>query len=366
MNEFPGPGRPSDSDGDDESVRRMLSDAVSDVEPRGSLDSIRSRTTTPMRSRRPWLLGAAAAAVATAAVVTGVAVTGNLGGTSDQPDPGFAASPSVTAGREPSASAQSGEPSQNTNPSPNAAPAVVEMTVPVYFAAETTRGTRLYREFRTTEGPEGDEARVAARLALGDAADPDYRSDWPDGTGVSSVDYDGDVITVDLTAGPDGLRDRPAGMSQEQAAMAIEQMIYTVQAAVQQGRPGVQLLVDGEHSDTVLGQPASEPLSQGDPTEVLAQVWIIEPTQEQELTAPFTVSGLGAAFEANLVWELRQGDRVVKQGFTTAEVCCEMAPYSFEVNVPPGDYTLVVEDTDPSGGEGFGPWRDTKQITVLP
>jgi hypothetical protein len=42
-----------------------------------------------------------------------------------------------------------------------------------------------------------------------------------------------------------------------------------------------------------------------------------------------------------------------------------MAPYSFRVkNVPPGDYTLVVHDSDPSGGEGPAPWTDTKAVTV--
>ena len=62
-----------------------------------------------------------------------------------------------------------------------------------------------------------------------------------------------------------------------------------------------------------------------------------------------------------------QGDRVVKRGFTTAEKCCTMSPYSFKVDdVPPGDYTLVVHDEDASGGaEGAGVWKDTKDITVI-
>ena len=43
-----------------------------------------------------------------------------------------------------------------------------------------------------------------------------------------------------------------------------------------------------------------------------------------------------------------------------------MSPYSFTVDAPPGSYTLVVHDTDPSGGEGLAPWRDTKDVTVVP
>jgi hypothetical protein len=34
------------------------------------------------------------------------------------------------------------------------------------------------------------------------------------------------------------------------------------------------------------------------------------------------------------------------------------------VDAPPGEYTLVVTDNDPSGGEGFEVWEDTKRITV--
>ncbi|HET9861299.1 MAG TPA: Gmad2 immunoglobulin-like domain-containing protein, partial [Nocardioidaceae bacterium] len=94
--------------------------------------------------------------------------------------------------------------------------------------------------------------------------------------------------------------------------------------------------------------------------------WIIDPAEGAEVTVPFEVSGLANAFEANVQWELMQGDTVVKEGFTMAEEAFTMAPYSFRVkDVPPGDYTLVVHDSDPSGGEGFAPWVDTKNITVV-
>ena len=56
---------------------------------------------------------------------------------------------------------------------------------------------------------------------------------------------------------------------------------------------------------------------------------------------------------------------MVKQGFTTAEECCTLSPYSFEVTAPPGNYTLVVHDEDASGGaEGAGQVEDTKRVTV--
>ena len=55
---------------------------------------------------------------------------------------------------------------------------------------------------------------------------------------------------------------------------------------------------------------------------------------------------------------------MVKQGFTTAEECCTLSPYSFEVPRLPGNYTLVVHDEDASGGRGPGQVEDTKRVTV--
>jgi hypothetical protein len=369
MNEFPtGP-----DERDDQHIRRLLDEAVSDVEPREALGSIHARTkVSPMRSKRSWLLGAGAAVVATAATVAAVTVLSD-GTTGEDPDrvgPAVAGSPNPSAGTKPSPAER---PSPSEPASPSEPPAEETQTVPVYYVGDTSRGPRLYREFH--KAPGGEPLRAALDRAIAGRGngpdDPDYRSPWPSGTGLGQASFDGDVVTISLEP-PDGggestnLRVRPPGMSEDEAAVAIEQLIYTAQAALQEGRPGVQFLINGQHTDRLLGQPASEPLAQGAAVDVLAQVWVIEPSEGAEVTSPFTVSGLAAAFEANVQWELKQGDRVVKEGFTTAEECCTMAPYSFKVTAPPGRYTLVVHDTDPSGGEGFAPWEDTKQVTILP
>ena len=76
------------------------------------------------------------------------------------------------------------------------------------------------------------------------------------------------------------------------------------------------------------------------------------------------MTGRASTFEANVVWELKQGDMTVRHGFTTAQECCTLSPYSFTVTAPPGTYTLVVHDTDESDGEGVGTSQDTKDITV--
>lgn len=311
-----------------------------------------------MSSKRSWLLGAGAAVVATAATVAAVTV---LSGDSTTEDPGFAGPTAASNGEtsEPASPTPSEEPSTSESAAPETA------SVPVYYVGETTRGPRLYREFHRVELSNDDPVSAAVLEAVSVTPDdPDYRTPWPGGTTAATVEQPpSDVITVDVS-GP-GLRQRPGGMSVEEAELAIEQLVYTAQAA-HQSRSPVQLLLDGNRTDTLLGVPVSEPLAQGAAEDVLAQVWIIDPAEGAEVTSPFEVSGLAAAFEANVVWELRDGDKVVEEGFTTARACCTMEPYSFEVSAPPGEYTLIVTDSDPSGGEGFGPWEDTKQVTVLP
>lgn len=350
-------------------LRRLLEHAVDDVAPRDALDSIHTRTReVPMSGRRSWILGAGAAALATAATVVAIAVVGGDGGTTDEP--GF-------AGPSPGSTQTAETPTLSPGPSagdetPSGGSGAATAAVPVYYVGETSRGPRLYREFHraaTVDDPLGTALNEAVSTA---PDDPDYRTDWPVGTSVdSSFDGVGAEGVVDIVLRNDAvdLRERPAGMSEAEARMAVEQLIYTAQAVVQARSP-VQFFVERagpqDRTDMVLGVPASEPLAQGDAVDVLAQVWIIDPAEGAEVTSPFEVSGLAAAFEANVVWELRSGETVVADGFTETEECCKMEPYSFQVEAPPGEYTLVVQDTDPSDGEGYGVWEDTKQVTVLP
>lgn len=345
----------------DDRLRALLHEAVSEVEPRHGLEAIRTRTkVTPMSARRPWILGAGAAIAATAAVIVAVTVVGN-GSTTPQAGPAAGSSPSRHAATPTKAVAP-------TSTEPSATAAGTAQTVPVYYVGDTGHGPRLYREFHQVTT--ADPLSAALSAAVGTSTDgtqakpldPDYRVPWPALTRASGS-VDGGTITVDLTGDPqDSLRDRPAGMTEEEAKIAVQQLVYTAQAATQTTDP-VQLLLFGQHTDTVLGVPASEPLARGDETDVLAQFWIISPQEGETVSSPVKVSGLAAAFEANVPWELKQGDKVVKKGFTTADECCTMAPYSFTVQAPPGDYTLVVHDSDPSG-QGKTPWTDTKDITI--
>jgi hypothetical protein len=113
----------------------------------------------------------------------------------------------------------------------------------------------------------------------------------------------------------------------------------------------------------VLGVDTAAPVERASADSVLSTISITSPTEGAAVPTQFEVSGMAATFEANVVWELKQGSTVVKDGFTTATECCTLSPYSFEVTAPAGIYTLVVHDSDESG-EGRPVNQDTRTITV--
>jgi hypothetical protein len=236
-------------------------------------------------------------------------------------------------------------------------------TVAVYYVGDTERaGPRLYREFQRGEG-EALDAGVAA--LTGSPLDPDYRTLWqPDQ--LLGASYDGDVIVA--TVDP-AVRARPAGVSRAEAAAAVEQVVYTLQAAVQERAP-VQFRSDDDPIDQVFGVPTAEPVAQGDALDVLSHVSLTSPEEGAVVDdGTLEVSGVGNSFEANLGWEVRQGDRVVTDGYATLEGYMEPRLFPFETSVDvsgldPGEYTLWVTTDDPSGGEGVGAMTDDRTFVL--
>lgn len=356
-------------------LTRLLHGAVDDIEPRPGLQAIRSRTATkesPMTASRPWLLGALGGAVATAAVIGGVVLATN-GDDRSGKEPDVAGTPSVSesASQTPTQSPSPSESAEAPSPSKAAEPPAAQRfeALPAYFVSDTAHGPRLYREFGPGQGV--SEVDAAVRLAVeGDPTDPDYRSGWPEGVGVRSVEATPDLITVDLTGVP---RERTGGMTVAEADMAIEQVIFTAQAAYGQGRVPVQLLLDGGRTDRMMGQPTSEGLAAGGVLETLSHVSVTTPSQGQVVTGDaIAVEGVANSFEANVLLELRPagGGGAVLQDFATAEGYMDDKLFPFQKSldvsgVAPGRYVLVVSTDDPSGGaEGNGPHVDTKVIEI--
>ncbi len=357
---------------EEERLRRILDQTVADVEPHDRLDAIRDRTkvtamTSQTSSHRPWLWGALGAAVATAAVIGGIAVVGNPGRDDAGPAGNASSSPVVTPSETSTGAADpSPSPADSSSPS-TSAPAGGAYAV--YYVGDTPYGPRLFREFHS-----GDGADPLMR-ALGDATsvspqDPDYRTDWP-ADSVASVSFDGvgndGLIQVVLADG--STHDRPAGMSKAEAGMAVEQLIYTAQAATQTRAP-VQFLVGSNPTDQVFGVPTSEPLAQGKALDVLSLMSITSPAEGATVSGTFDAVGVNNSFEATVIWQVKDGNRVVKEGYGIAGgwMAEKLFPWTVSVDVsdvPPGTYTFVALNDDPSGGtEAHGPYTDTRTITV--
>ena len=86
------------------------------------------------------------------------------------------------------------------------------------------------------------------------------------------------------------------------------------------------------------------------------------------MSGSFTARGVASSPEANVPWELLDGDEVVASGFATAEGWLDrLHPWETEVDVSdlePGTYTFAARTADESDGEGPGPDVDTRTVVV--
>jgi hypothetical protein len=298
---------------------------------------------------------------AAALLATSVVVLAGCG-TEDDPQ---ADDPSGDGGSTtPSSSAPTTEPtSASPSATDTAAPEMV--AVPAYFVGETPVGKRLFREFRSVEADNPvDEA--LALISAGDTLDPDY-STLLSGGALRMTSYD----EAALVALPDdSWAQRPSGMSANDAKLAVQQIVYTLQGALQKRLP-LQFYVGDEPVD-IFGIPTptkTQGYTAADELDVLAFVNVTTPEQGQSVSGTFTASGVASSFEGTVPWEVRdEAGAKVLDGFAQAEGWVDkLYPWQSEVDVStlaPGTYTFVAMTDDPSGGEGSGPTEDTKTITV--
>ena len=265
--------------------------------------------------------------------------------------------------RSPSSTATPPEPtgsSEPVEPSPSASGAVV----PLYWVTDSGAGPRLVREFRRVDG---DPLTEAARLVMGGGQpdDPDYRTLWP-AMDVASATATADALVVAVTG--DGFTDRPDGMTGREARLALQQVAYTLQG-VQQQRLPVRFDRDAAPY-TLLGLPTDTPYANAGVLETLNLVNITSPEEGATVSGDtLTVTGVANSFEASGPCRLLVGDQQVALEGYQSEGWMEERLFPFEVELPLGDVSgeVVVrcETDDPTGGtEGFGPFVDTKTITV--
>lgn len=250
------------------------------------------------------------------------------------------------------------EPS-NSTPSPSGASA----TVPVYYLVDTANQQRLAREFTRLEGAGNDPATAAVgRMLSGPAADPDYGTPWNPETQVRSLEVTDAVITVDLSE-----EARTANVGAAGAELAVQQLVYTVTAALQQDLP-VVLLIEGQPAGELWGHTVwGGPIARAPALDVRLLVQINDPGEGAAVASSFTVTGEAAVFEATLPWSILDaaGDPVQEGVAMTAEGQT-MAPFEFVIDFtgPAGTYTLQIREDDPSAGEGGPVMTDDKTITI--
>ena len=356
----------------DEELRRLLDDAVADVQPTDrraelwrALHDPKEKTMTDSPRPRPWTWMLAGGGLA-AAVIVAVFAVGGLGDSDPVADdsdtanqPGTSSTADATTAPEPSDDATTVDPGDGDG----------ETTVPAYFVVDTERaGPRLVREFQRVDS--GDDLLAALDLVTsGEALDPDYRTLWP-GASFASAEIDEGAGVIRVGLADNGWRTRPDGMSAKDAKLALQQVVYTAQGVAQKRLP-VQFALDGA-TETVFGIDTSAGISAASPLAVLNHISLTTPEQGAAVSGgSLHATGVGNSFEATVAWRVLQGDEVVDEGSDMLQgdwMQDKLVPFDFTVDVSgldPGDYTFWVSTDDPTGGtEGVGAMTDDKDFTI--
>lgn len=297
-----------------------------------------------------------------ATVVAGAALTACGAEDDTAADPGEGSTSSA-----PTSPATSTEPTETSSSGPaptESGDATADtVAVPAYFVGDTPLGQRLFREFRDV--PAGSPATEALGLITsGDALDPDYTTLLPSGTLTAAQQS----TSIDVALPDASWAQAPAGTTPEQARLAVQQVVHTVQGALQHQLP-VTFTLDGAPSP-VLGLTAPEGgFTPGEFTDEMALVSVTAPAEGDTVSGSFTASGVASSFEGTVPWELRDasGSAVVKGSAQADGWLDALYPWESTVDltgVSPGTYTFVALTDDPSGGEGGGPTEDTRTVTV--
>ncbi|MCF6379613.1 GerMN domain-containing protein [Nocardioides KLBMP 9356] len=327
-------------------IKDLLHEVTDAVEPGDRLDAIRAATAQGgRRTHRGWWAAGGAGLVA-ASVVTALALS--TGGGPGESLPGPAQESTGTA-------------TTSATENPN-----TSRVVPIYFVGETPTGPRLFRELQRGTGPMSAETFALDAALSGASLDPDYRTPWPAGAVSEAYGMTENLISVTIMG---DLHDRPPGMSEEEARLAIEQVVRTAQGVWGHGRVPVELRLNGATSDQILGVPTSEPLSTSPDLDVLSHVNLSDPVEGQVVDndEPLTVRGVGASADDRVSLSIRQwdGPAVLYQLDVDLEPSdAQLAPFSVKWSLgsrPPGDYEVVVTVTDADGTVD----TDTRRITVV-
>ncbi|MEP7370393.1 MAG: Gmad2 immunoglobulin-like domain-containing protein, partial [Dermatophilaceae bacterium] len=182
--------------------------------------------------------------------------------------------------------------------------------------------------------------------------DEPYVQPWS-GTTVKNVTVTPTLITISLS-GPGA-----SGFTAEQTRLAVQELVWTAQAAVGKGSIPVKFVVSGGATklfgayltSLTYNRPATDQQYRD-----LAPIWITSPVRGQVLPAgaPVVAKGQSCAFEATTQWQLKKAGAVVKSGTTTATSGCPTRG-TWQVNLgklPAGGYTFRMYEVSMQDGQG--------------
>lgn len=351
-------------------LRAALDHRAQGASPQYRLDAILDQArSTPQRrpgSTAWWTLGLVAAAVVLALAIV---VPGLIGGSTGE-DRSLPASTPTATGSDPSEAPTEG-PTATATAGPTTTPSGTESPVntadptlaalPVYHPAhigDDLHSIRLYREWVNVDGvlrtdPVQERLETAIRAALtGYAPNTDgYLNYWWD-VSLDSVAVASDRITIRLSA--PGASD----VSEEEARISVQQLVWTAQAAVGEGTIPVRFEV-AEGSGQLFGRlptdrdynrPASRDLYYED----LAPIWITSPTREQVISGDdVVVSGEATVFEGTYQWELLDDTGAVVRSDHGQASAGGPARGTYEIRIgrlDPGHYTIRVYELSMKDG----------------
>jgi Immunoglobulin-like domain of bacterial spore germination len=335
-------------------LRESLRREAERISPRARqteiLAMVHERTEITVPQRR-WLIPAAAAASVAliGAIIWGAA---NPGGSQQ-------VAPAVTSTSTTAPSATTPAPSASSS---NGTGATTQMALPAYFVgANSGTGDRfgLYREFVRTAVPAGatpaQKAKAAVAVAMNAQPFTNYEpyvQPWSS-TKVEDVTVTPSLITITLS-GPGA-----SGFTPDQTKLAVQELVWTAQAAVGQGTIPVKfVLADGSQklfgtypTDQTYNRPAKALQYQD-----LAPIWILSPERGKVFAAgaPVVANGESCAFEATTQWQLKKGGAVVKSGSTMASSGCPIrGTWQVDLGVlAAGDYTFRMFEVSMKVGQG--------------
>jgi hypothetical protein len=345
----------------DDRLRHLLGDAVSEVEPTDRIDELRASVrprprVVPMARHRSWYAGAGI--VATAAVIGVVAYLTSLA--SDQASelgPAGQDTGSPTAIATDTAAVQPHGPGDDTR-----------HAITVYYLGHGGQGDVLVPQ-PTTLPPGTDALNVALSGLSADPYDPDHRVAWEPGWLVSAHAADG-TISVELGSAPST---RPEQMTARTAYESVQAAVYTLQEAAR-GHAPVRFLRHGQPAATVLGVPTAQAVTADRAWDTVSPVAITKPAVERDRLRRGTtvVTGIGTAPSGSVIriqvvrgsarhrTVVLQKTVRVPPPVRTDQVATWRTTFDTR-HLAPGRYTLRASTTGFSGGQAA---TDTRVVVL--